>query len=154
MFIASLFTREARGGDGGGEGRGWNLRAKQGRRIFISPSTPHTVKSSVLRSRPALSRFYLRVQRSNQNTRKQRAVNSLSEGMKSSKIDNIHFYRPQRMYNATLPSSLALSRSGYIRLEKNITHQLEDMNFMFSWQEQYILFLSLEHKVSFLLAIV
>ena len=35
--------------------------------------------------------------------------------------------------------------------KKNITRWLEDMNFMFSWQEQYltreILFLPLEHKI-------
>ena len=31
--------------------------------------------------------------------------------------------------------------------KKNIKRWLEDMNFMFSWQEQYLLFLPLEHKI-------
>ena len=46
MFIASLFTREARGGGGrwGGGGE-WNLRAKQDEYLF-RPQTPYTVKSS------------------------------------------------------------------------------------------------------------
>ena len=45
--------------------------------LFISVPTPYPVKSSVLRWRPNLSRFYPRIQRSNKNTRKLRTVNSL-----------------------------------------------------------------------------
>ena len=41
--------------------------------------TPYPVTSSVLHWRPDLSRFYLRVQRSNENKRKQRAVNRLKQ---------------------------------------------------------------------------
>ena len=47
--------------------------------IFFSLSTPSHVKSPVLRWPPVLSRFYLCVQRSSNNTRKQSAVNSLRE---------------------------------------------------------------------------
>ena len=52
-------------------------------------------------------------------------------------------------------SSKTLS-SVYIYYKKNITGQLQDMNFMFSWQAQYLtselLVLPLEHKNSYLLA--
>ena len=45
--------------------------------LFLSLFSPSHTKSPVLRWPPVLSRFYPRVQRSNKNTSKQSAVNSL-----------------------------------------------------------------------------
>ena len=60
-------------------GGGWDLREKRARKnLFFSVPTPYPVKSFVLRWCPVLPRFPPRVQRSNKNTRKQGAVNSLA----------------------------------------------------------------------------
>ena len=49
---------------------------------FFSVSTTYLVRSSLLRWRQVLSRFYPRIQQSNKNTGKQRAVNSLQNPLR------------------------------------------------------------------------